>query len=68
MLLRRHIDPAAATSLAIAVCVAATLVLAVIVGALLLMVQTHSGLAKWDLALARWGGAHATRTVDPRHA
>jgi membrane-associated phospholipid phosphatase len=60
-LLRRDIDPAVATSITLVVSVAAMLAFAVCIGALLVMVQTDSGLAKWDLALARWGGEHNTR-------
>jgi membrane-associated phospholipid phosphatase len=59
-LLRREIDPATATSLIVTVALAALVLTVVAAGGLLLMVKTHSGLAKWDLALARWGGHHAT--------
>ena len=60
MFLRRDIDPAVATGITLVVDVAALLVFAVCVGVLLIMVQTDTGLAKWDLALARWGAEHAT--------
>lgn len=60
LLLQRQIDPEAATGLAVAVCVAALVLLAIGVGGLLLMAQTHTGLAKWDLSFARWGAEHAT--------
>ncbi|HEY2331222.1 MAG TPA: phosphatase PAP2 family protein [Acidimicrobiales bacterium] len=59
-LLAREIDPATATGLVLTVATAALLAGAVAVGLLLLMVQSHAGLAKWDLSLARWGGANAT--------
>jgi undecaprenyl-diphosphatase len=62
-LLRRELDPATATSLVLTVAIAALVVTVAAVGALLLMVNTHSGLAKWDLALARWGGDHTTPTA-----
>lgn len=42
------------------VAVAALVAVTVAVGLLLLMVQTHSGFAKWDLSFARWGGDNAT--------
>jgi len=61
LLLRRHIDPAAATSLVLTVAVAVLVAVVTAVGLLLLMVRTHSGLASWDLAFARWGAEHATR-------
>ena len=60
MLLQRHIDPAAATGLAVSVCLAVIAVLSLVIGFLLVMVQTHSGLAKWDLSFARWGADNAT--------
>lgn len=62
VLLRREIDPATATGLIVTATLAALLATTVVIGALLLMVQTHSGLAKWDLSFARWGGEHATAT------
>jgi undecaprenyl-diphosphatase len=61
LLLRRQIDPAAATGLVLTVAVAVLAVVLTAVGLLLLMVRTHSGLADWDLAFARWGAEHATR-------
>ena len=62
MLLQRHIDPAAATGLAVSVSLAVIATLTLVIGFLLVMVQTHSGLAKWDLSFARWGADHATDT------
>jgi undecaprenyl-diphosphatase len=61
-LLRRHIDPAVATSLILAVGLAAVAVAVVSVGLLLAMIQTRSGFARWDLAFAQWGAEHATST------
>jgi len=60
LLLRRHIDPSAATGLVLTVAVAALASVITAIGLLLLMVRTHSGLASWDLAFARWGAEHAT--------
>src|SRR5436309_3530839 len=40
--------------------VAALAIVITAIGLLLLMVRTHSGLASWDLAFARWGAEHAT--------
>ena len=62
MLLRRHVDPATATGLVLTVAIAVLAVVITAVGLLLLMVRTHSGLASWDLAFARWGAEHATPT------
>ena len=62
MLLQRHIDPATATALAVTVCLGIIAVLAVGIGLLFAMVQTHTGLAKWDLSFARWGAENATDT------
>jgi membrane-associated phospholipid phosphatase len=69
LLLRRDIDPAVATSVTLAVGVTALLVLAAGIGVLLIMVQTNTGLAKWDLAIARWGADHASAgsTTALRH-
>jgi undecaprenyl-diphosphatase len=61
-LLRRHIDPAVATSLILAVALAAVAAATVSIGLLLVMVQTQTGFARWDLAFAQWGADHATRT------
>lgn len=60
LLLRRDIDPALATGVMLAVGVTALLVLAACIGLLLVMVQTNTGLARWDLSIARWGADHAT--------
>jgi membrane-associated phospholipid phosphatase len=62
MLLRRHVDPATATGLVLTVAIAVLAAVITAVGLLLLMVRTHSGLASWDLAFARWGAEHATPT------
>jgi membrane-associated phospholipid phosphatase len=61
-LLRREIDPATATGLVLTVTTAILLVGVVAVGLLLLMVHSDSGLARWDLSFARWGGDNATTT------
>jgi undecaprenyl-diphosphatase len=61
-LLRREIDPAAATALVVTVAVAVLVAVTASVGLLLVMIDTHSGLAKWDLSFARWGAENATPT------
>jgi membrane-associated phospholipid phosphatase len=61
-LLRREIDPAAATGLVLTVTTAILLAGVIAVGLLLLMVHSDSGLARWDLSFARWGGDNATPT------
>jgi membrane-associated phospholipid phosphatase len=58
--LRSRLDPASLTGLALTVALAVLIVGTVAIGALLLMVQHNSGLARWDLSAARWGGHHAT--------
>ena len=53
---------AATTELAMAGALALALAATVGVGALLLMIHTNSGLARWDSSAARWGASHATTT------
>ena len=55
MLLRHDVDPAVVTSATLVVEVAALVVFTACIGALLIMVETSSGLARWDACLARWG-------------
>jgi undecaprenyl-diphosphatase len=62
MLLRRHVDPRVATGLILTVALTTVGAATVAIGALLAMVDTHRGLARWDLAFARWGADHATST------
>src|SRR5579864_7404202 len=58
--LRSRFDPARLTGLALTVALAILLGGTVASGALLEMVRHNAGLARYDLAAARWGGAHAT--------
>jgi undecaprenyl-diphosphatase len=57
---RARLDPEVVTGLALTLGVAAVVVLTSAAGLLLLMVRTKTGLAHYDLTLARWGAAHAT--------
>lgn len=56
----RTLEPAPATAVALGLSVSAVVVALVGVGALLAMVETDSGLARWDLAAARFGASHAS--------
>ena len=60
-ILRSRIDPSAAAGLALTVAFGLLLLGAFAIGLLLIMVQHNSGLARWDLSAARWGGDHATK-------
>jgi undecaprenyl-diphosphatase len=53
-------DPATATGLALTAALAVATADVLGTGALLLMVQTNSGFARWDQAAGRWGANHAT--------
>jgi undecaprenyl-diphosphatase len=57
---RSRLDPASLTGLALTVALAVLLFGTIAIGSLLLMVQTNTGLAHYDLGAARWGGDHAT--------
>lgn len=57
---RARLDPEVATGLALTLAVATFVVLVAVAGVLLLMVRTETGVARFDLASARWGAAHAT--------
>jgi undecaprenyl-diphosphatase len=57
---RSRLDPEVATGLALTVAAAAVVVLTAAAGILLLMVRTKTGIARYDLAFARWGATHAT--------
>ncbi len=57
---RRRTDPEIVTGLALTLGVAAVVVLTATAGVLLLMIRTRTGLARYDLAFARWGATHAT--------
>jgi len=58
--LRRRTDPATATGLALTAALVVAIGGVLGTGALLLMVQTNSGFARWDQAAGRWGASHAT--------
>lgn len=66
--LRRFIvdrrDTTRATGWLLTVALGAITGLALAVGLLLEMVQTHQGFARWDDAAARWGAAHTTGTAE----
>ena len=57
---RARLDPQFATGLALTLAVATFVALVAVAGVLLLMVRTDTGVARFDLAFARWGAAHAT--------
>jgi membrane-associated phospholipid phosphatase len=57
---RRRTDPATATGLALTAAVLLAAAGSIGVGALLLMVQTDSGFARWDKSFGQWGADHAT--------
>ena len=57
---RARLDPEVATGLALTLAVATLVVLVAVAGVLLLMVRTQTGVARFDLAFARWGATHAT--------
>lgn len=59
-ILRSRMDASTAAGLALTVAFGLVIGGAVVVGALLVMVQHNAGLARWDLSAARWGGSHAT--------
>ncbi len=56
----RSLEPAPATAVALGLSVTAVVAALVGVGALLAMVETGSGLARWDLSAARFGASHAS--------
>lgn len=56
----RSLEPAPATAVALGISVTAVVAALVGVGALLAMVETGSGLARWDLSAARFGADHAS--------
>ena len=57
---RSRLDPGVVTGLALTLGVAAVVVLTAAAGVLLLMVRTETGVAGYDLSLARWAADHAT--------
>jgi len=59
-LLSRRTDPAAATGLLLTVLLGIAAVGVIATGALLVMVHTGSGFARWDQSAGEWGARHAT--------
>ena len=55
-----HLSPQSSTGVALAVTMALIITAAAGVGALLVMIHTHTGLAKWDRATSMFAAAHAT--------
>jgi undecaprenyl-diphosphatase len=58
--LARRADPATATGLALGVAMVLAAGGLAAVGALLLMIHTDSGFARWDKSFGQWGADHAT--------
>ena len=58
--LRASVDPAPATGIALTAAIVFVIVALSAVGALLVMVQTHTGLAHFDRAFAEFGATHPT--------
>jgi membrane-associated phospholipid phosphatase len=58
--IRRRTDPATATGLALTAAVVLAAGGAIGIGALLVMVQTQIGFARWDQSFGQWGADHAT--------
>lgn len=58
--LSSRFDPMSLTGLALTLALGILIVGAVTIGVLLVMIQHHDGLARYDLSAARWGGRHAT--------
>jgi membrane-associated phospholipid phosphatase len=59
-LVRRHVDPATATGLALVIAGLAVVLGAVLVGIVLVMVRTDTGLERFDGGAARWASTNAT--------
>lgn len=57
--LRRRMDPQAATGLGLTVAVVLVVALGTALGVLVLMVRSNTGLARYDVGVARWGARHA---------
>jgi len=62
--LRRRVDPATATGLALTVLLGVALVGVVVAGSLLVMIKTNSGFARWDQSAGEWGGDHASAATS----
>ena len=61
-LMRRQLDPARTTEVALVGALIVVVATSLAIGVLLVMIRTHSGLAKWDRGAAEWGARHATAT------
>jgi undecaprenyl-diphosphatase len=61
--LQRRTDPATATGLVLTVLLAVAGAGVVAAGALLVMIKTDSGFARWDQSAGQWGADHATDTA-----
>ena len=57
------VNPVAATGLALSLAVAIAFISVTVIGLLLVMVQSHTGLEHYDAAFARWGANHASRNA-----
>jgi membrane-associated phospholipid phosphatase len=58
--LRRRFDPQAATGLALTVALALVVIAGLVVGALVLMVRSNTGLVRYDRTVSTWGASEAT--------
>lgn len=63
--LTRRLDPSELTGLALTAAVLAIVVGVAGISALYAMVQTRTGLERWDLSFARFGAEHATAASTP---
>ncbi len=61
--LQRRTDPATATGLVLTVLLAVAGAGVIGAGALLVMIKTNSGFARWDQSAGQWGADHATDTA-----
>jgi undecaprenyl-diphosphatase len=59
-----QLSPQSSTGVALAVTMALIIMTAAGVGALLVMIHTHTGLAKWDRAASIFAASHATSLSD----
>ena len=59
-LLQRRTDPATTTGLLLTVLLGVAGAGVVAAGALLVMIKTNSGFARWDQSAGEWGASHAT--------
>ena len=62
-LLRRRLDPATTTGLALTVAVALVVASVIGIGLLLVMAQHDAGLARYDLSISKWGTDNASSTT-----